>query len=264
MKRELKDRTFRLKNDRKPLSYVLPSRHTSAHPLLHFDDQKGISRALRYATNQTSAFVDKQEGEIIVGHVIFESGMLHVPKENQALQELLYHHPGRDKTFEEVDVERDAQKDLDILSMEADAMQKAKEMPIEQLDIVHRVIYGKPTGSMTSSEIRRDVLAYAKNNPVDFLEVLTDPDTQVEGNVYKYFEENLLSFRRNRTEVWYNMPKLKSKMINIPHNANPYSSVADFLKSKEGLDAYKMLNSLLVDEMSPPEEPEKGRKEVTY
>lgn len=253
MKKQLKDRVYRLKNQRKPLSYVLPSRHTNAHPLLHFDEQKGTSRALRYATNQQSVFIDEQQGEVILGHVIFESGMLNVPKENQALQQLLHYHPGLDKIFEEVDNERDAQKELARLDMDAEAMIRAREMPIEQLDIVHRVIYGRQTAGLTSGEIRRDVLSYAKNNSEDFLEILSDPNTEVEGNVYKYFEENLLSFRRNKTEVWYNMPKLKSKMLNVPHNANPYSVIADFLKSPEGLDAYKMLDSMLIDHVTPPD-----------
>ena len=51
-------------------------------------------RELRYATNQNSPFVEEQKGEVTLGHIIFEDGVLAVPKQKQNLQKLLsLYHP---------------------------------------------------------------------------------------------------------------------------------------------------------------------------
>ena len=86
---EIKDRTYRLKGNKSPLTFTIPSKHTRRHPLLWFDSKKEEQRELRYATNMNSPFVDEQKGEVTLGHITFRDGTLHVPKENRALQKLL-------------------------------------------------------------------------------------------------------------------------------------------------------------------------------
>ena len=86
---EVKDRTYFLLHDESPLTYRLASRHSTRHPLLWFDEAQSMQRELRYATNQASPFVDEQKGEVTMGHIVFEDGVLNVPKEKQNLQKLL-------------------------------------------------------------------------------------------------------------------------------------------------------------------------------
>ena len=85
---EMKDRHYLLKG-MKPLTYILRSRSNRRQPLLYFDEEKGHNRELRYATNQKSPFVDEQDGQSLLGHIVFSNGVLHVPKNQQALQKLL-------------------------------------------------------------------------------------------------------------------------------------------------------------------------------
>ena len=96
------DKTYRLKREAAPLTFMLASHNTKRKPLLYFDEDSGTNRALRYARNQKSPFEDEQDGNAILEPVIFEDGMLHVPKNNQVLQEFLYYHPSRDSIYEEV------------------------------------------------------------------------------------------------------------------------------------------------------------------
>ena len=44
---------------------------------------------MRYSSNQKSIFVDEQDDNVMLDHVIFEEGVLFVPKQNQPLQKLL-------------------------------------------------------------------------------------------------------------------------------------------------------------------------------
>ena len=96
------DKIYRLKRDAAPLSYMLPTQNSRAFPLLHFDEETGVNRPLRYSRNQRSPFMDEQDGNIIMEPIIFEDGMLSVKKENQVLQQFLHLHPLNDKVFEEV------------------------------------------------------------------------------------------------------------------------------------------------------------------
>ena len=86
---EIKDRRYYLQDNKSPLTFTIPSKHTSKHSLLYFDEKKGSQRELRYATNQDSPFVDEQKGEATLGHIVFKEGVLMVPKEKQNLQKLL-------------------------------------------------------------------------------------------------------------------------------------------------------------------------------
>ena len=102
---EIKDRNYYLLRDMSPLTYTLPSKHTRRFPLLHFDETTGKQREIRYATNQSSVFVDEQKGQVTLAHIVFKEGVLHVPKEMQALQKLLtLYHPDKNKRYAEKDL----------------------------------------------------------------------------------------------------------------------------------------------------------------
>ena len=73
---EIKTRVYYLLHDITPLTFTLQTKHSTQYPLLYFDKSTNTQRELRYATNQNSPFVDEQKGEVTLGHVIFEEGML--------------------------------------------------------------------------------------------------------------------------------------------------------------------------------------------
>ena len=62
--------------------------------MVWFDPEKGYERELRYATNQKSIFVDEQQGQSTLKHIVFSNGHLIVPKEKrkQVDRDLLIHH----------------------------------------------------------------------------------------------------------------------------------------------------------------------------
>lgn len=240
------DRIYKLKGDVAPLSYTLPSRNTRRYPLLWFDEQNNVNRPLRYAVNQKTAFEDEQDGNAIVEPVIFENGFLSVPKTNPVLQEFLYYHPLNGRTFVEVDHEKDAAKEVENLSAEVDALIQARQLSLEQLETVSRVLFGKDPSRFTTAELKRDVLVFAKKDPKGFLNVLEDPTLRLQANVHVFFENKLLTFRNGQKEVWFNTGSNKKKMVTVPYGQDPYFTVAEFLKSDEGIDALKMLENNII------------------
>jgi hypothetical protein len=236
-----KDRYYRLINENAPLSYTIASRNNRRYPLLWYDEEKNLNRALRYAVNQKSPFEDEQDGNAIIEPIVFERGFLFVPKTNPVLQQFLHYHPQHSVVFEEVDNEKDAQKEVEDLNIEVEALVKARELSIEQLETVGRVLFQRDTTKVTTAELKRDILIYARNYPKGFLDVLEDPMLKLQSKVHVFFDSGLLSFRGGNKEVWYNTPTNKKKMLTVPYGEDPYVLVAMFLKTDEGIEALKML-----------------------
>jgi hypothetical protein len=235
------NRVYRLKNEKAPLSFMLSARNTHRSPLLWYDEEKNQNRPLRYAINQKSPFEDEQDGNSLIQAIIFENGFLSVPKNNPVLQEFLYYHPQNGIVYEEVNNERDAQQEVEYLTAEVDALIKARELSIEELETVYRVLFSKDVSRVTTAEMKRDVLIYARNYPGSFLNALDDPMLRLQSQVHIFFDMGLLGFRNSNKEVWYSTPTNKKKMINIPYGEDAYMLVAMYLKTDEGLEALKML-----------------------
>lgn len=237
-----KDKIYKLKNG-SPLSYTLASRNHPRYPLMWYDETNNINRALRYASNQKSPFEDEQDGNAILEPIVFEDGFLTVPKTNPVLQAFLSYHPMNGIVFEEVDKEKEAKIDIEALNIEVDALIAAKSLTIEQLEMMTRVIFGKDPSTITTAELRRDVLVYAKKDPSDFLQILNDPELKYQSKIVSFFENKLLVLRNNNKEIWFSTPTNKKKMCTIPYGADPYDFAGQYLQSDEGLDALKMLET---------------------
>ena len=234
------DKIYKLKSGT-PLSYTLASRNHPRFPLLWFDEAKNVNRVLRYSVNQKSPFEDEQDGNAVLEPIIFEDGLLRVPKNNPVLQEFLYYHPLRNVVFEEVDKEKDASEEMEYLNYEVDALMEARQLTIEQLETLTRVMFGKDPSTVSTAELKRDILVFAKLNPIDFLNFVNDPMLKFQDKVRQFFENKLLQFRNNDKEVWFNTPTNKKKMMSIAFGEDPYEAVSLYLKSDEGIEAMKML-----------------------
>jgi len=235
------DKTYKLKSNATPISFTLPSRNTSRFPLLYFDEENNTNRALRYARNQKSPFEDEQDGNFILEPVIFDDGFLNVPRTNPVLQQFLHYHPMNGSVFVEVDKTVDAAKEVEDLNFEVDALIEARQLSIEQLEVVSRVMFQRDVTNVSTAELRRDVLIYAKKEPRSFLEILNDPLLKLQSNVQLFFAHNLLQFRNGQREVWFNTKSNKKKMMSIPFGEDPYETVALFLKSDDGIEVLKFL-----------------------
>lgn len=238
-------KSYRLTRDVAPLSFMLPTQNSRRFPLMHFDEDSGTNRELRYARNQKSPFVDEQDGSAILEPVIFEDGLLYVPKENQVLQQFLHYHPSNGVKFQEINKAKDATEEVDYLLVQADALIEAKSLSIEQLENVCRVLFNMDTSKTSTAEMKRDVLVFAKNNPSDFLDVITDPELQLVGTVQRFFDQGLLTFRKSNKEVWFNLSSNKTKLLNVPFGEEGIDLVVSYMKSDDGIDILKHLESLL-------------------
>ena len=190
---EIKDRNYVLKGSKEPLTFTLKSRHTEKYPLTYFDEITGTQRALRYATNQSSPFVDEQKGEVTLRHIMFKDGALHVPREHQALQKLLsLYHPDLNKRYREVKPIQQAEFELEDLEIEIMALSAAKDMDVDLGEAILRVELGNRVSKMSSKEIKRDLLLFAKKNPKLFIDLAKDDNVQLRNFGIKAVEAGII------------------------------------------------------------------------
>jgi hypothetical protein len=241
---EIKDRTYLLTGPHSPLTYTISSRHSRRFPLIWFDEDLKEQRELRYATNQNSPFVDEQKGEATLGHIMFKNGTLTVPKEKQNLQKLLsLYHPMLNKKYREFDAVLIAVDELDTLEMELDAMSAAKTMEIDQAEAILRVELGSKVAKMTSKEIKRDLLIFAKRNPGLFLDLANDENIQLRNLAIKACEANIIKLSPDQRDFkWASNGK---KLMTVPFDENPYSAMAAFFKTDEGIEIFQSIEKKL-------------------
>ena len=229
---EIKDRLYELKMDSFPPVYIIKSRG-----LFYFDKDKGYEREIKYARNQQTPFVDEMKGHSKLGHIIFRNGKLFVEKEKVALQKFLsLYHPGRGQIFKEFNADEIATTDLDIIELQLEAMNLAKTIDVDQAEAILRTEIGREVTKMTSKELKRDLLVFAQNQPQLFLELANDDNINVRNTGIRAVEAGLIELSQDqRTFKWQSTGK---KLITVPFDENPYSALAAWFKTDEGVEVY--------------------------
>ena len=237
---EIKDRTYLTTGNQKPLTLKIPSRHSLRHALLHYDEKTNEQRELRYATNQNSPFKDEQNGEVTLGHIVFKNGSLFVPKRNQVLQKILsLYHPLKNKIYTELDQVEIAKDDLFDLELEIDALNAAQGIDIDQAEAILRVELGSKVSEMSSKELKRDLLLFAKSNPKLFLELANDDNVQLRNFAIRATEAHIIKLADDqRTFTWASNGR---KLMTVPFDENPYSAMASFFKTDEGIQVFQSI-----------------------
>ena len=155
---EIKDRMYRLKGGKKPLSRMIKSAN-----IYYFDEEKGYERELKYCQNQKTVFVDEMQGDQRMEHIVFRNGMLVVEREKTVLQKFLsLYHPERDIAFYEEKPAAVAASEVDVIELEIEALNAAQNLDIDMAEAVMRVEIGSKVSEMSSKELKRDLLLYAK------------------------------------------------------------------------------------------------------
>jgi hypothetical protein len=241
---EIKDRTYYLSGKHSPLTYKLNSRHTSRYPLLWFDEKTKEQYELRYATNQNSPLVSEQKGQATLGHIIFENGTLTVPKEKQNLQKLLsIYHPALNRKYKEFNPVATAQYDLEDIEVEIEALNVAMVMDIDHAESIMRVELGSRVTKMSSKELKRDLLLFARRNPILFLELANDDNVQLRNVAIRAAEESIITLSQDqRTFTWGSTGR---KLMTVPFDENPYSAMAAYFKTDEGVEVFRSIEKKL-------------------
>ena len=236
---EIKDRVYYLKGRKKPLTYAMRS-----SGIYYFDEKLGYERELKYTSNQKTPFVDEMKGDQRLEHIVFENGALFVPRNKTVLQKLLsLYHPHRDQLFYEYKPVEEAVDEIAYLEMEVEALDLARSIDIDMAEAIMRVELGSRVSKMSSKELKRDLLLYARRNPALFLELVNDDNVQLRNFAIKSVESELISLSSDQRT--FNWTSTGRKLMTVPFDEHPYSALAAWFKTDEGMEVYKNVEKRL-------------------
>ena len=218
--------------------------------LVYFDEETGRSKAIRYAANSYSPFVDEQDqsgNSLIREQIIFEFGMLGTTERDVNLQNFLDKHPWNVKNgggfFYEHNPEAEAEDEVDMIQLENEAVSKALGLDIDMQEAILRPVYGQGIYTISSKEVKRELLLYAKGNPVEFLEAV---DSNLLFNIstaYKALDLKIIELvDGNRTLRW---SKTKDHLLTIPYGKDQHAFIAEWFTSDEGLLVLDAITKLI-------------------
>ena len=234
---EVKDRTYKLVG-KTPLTYKVKSSN-----IIWFDEEEGVNKEIRYATNQKSLFVDEQDGHAKLAHIIFQDGVLHVPKNKPLLQQILsIYHPHKHK-WTELDAAKKAKSEVDVIENQLEAMIMAKEIDIEKLEAVMRAELGSGVKEMSTKELRRDAYVFAKNNPELFMELVNDEEIELRNIANVAAESGIINLTDGNTV--FKWKANGRKIMTVPFEKEPFAALAEYFKTDEGTIALKSIKAKL-------------------
>ena len=235
---EIKDRMYLLKGRAKPLS-----RSIKATDIYYFDEEKGYEREIKYCQNQTTCFVDEMKGQQRLEHIVFRTGILHVPREKVTLQKFLSIHPHNGSVFYEHEPKKIAETQLDYLVLEVQALTEARNIDIGLAEAIMRVEIGSEVANMSSKELRRDLLLFARQNPNLFLELASDENVILRNFGIKAVEAGIIALTSDQRHFMWTSNR--RKVMTIPFDEHPYSALASFFKTDEGMEIYANIEKRL-------------------
>jgi hypothetical protein len=235
---EVKERVYYLKGRKKPLSLSIRTSN-----LFWFDEEAGYEREIKYCQNQTTCFVDEMKGQQRLEHVVFRSGVLYVPREKVTLQKFLAIHPHNGSVFYEHEPKKIAETQLDHLVMEVQALTEARNIDIGIAEAIMRVEVGSEVSKMSSKELRRDLLLFAKQNPNLFLELASDENVQLRNFGIKAVEAGIIALTPDQRHFMWTTNR--RKVMTIPFDEHPYSALAAWFKTDEGMEVFSNIEKRL-------------------
>jgi len=235
---EVKDRVYHLKG-KTPLSSLIKGSN-----IYYFDEEKGYERELKYCSNQRTCFVDEMVGDQRLEHIIFRNGTLVVPKNKTVLQKLLsLYHPMKDVIYEEDKPIVQAANEVAWIELEIEALNAAQNLDIDMAEAVMRVELGSKVSEMSSKELKRDLLLYAKRNPGLFLELVNDDNVQLRNFGIRATELNIIKLSSDQRHfMWGSNDR---KLMTVPFDEHPYSALAQWFKTDEGMEVYTNIEKRL-------------------
>ena len=136
-----------------------------------------------------------------------------------------------------------AESEVDEIHAEIEALMFAKQLDINHAEAILRVEKGSSVSSMSSKEIKRDLLLMAKKNPHAFMAIANDENVGLRNTAIVAVEQGILKLSQDqRTFHWGSNDR---KLMTVPFDENPYSAMAAWFKTDEGVEVYKTIDKKL-------------------
>ena len=151
--------------------------------------------------------------------------------------------PRKGSTYSEFEAQVVAEDEVDEIHAEIEALNFARDIDIDHAEAILRVEKGSSVSNMSSKEIKRDLLLMAKKNPHAFMAIANDENVGLRNVGIKAVELGIIKLSQDqRTFNWGSNDR---KLFTVPFDENPYSALAAWFKTDEGVEVYKTVEKKL-------------------
>jgi hypothetical protein len=106
-----------------------------------------------------------------------------------------------------------------------------------------RVEIGSKVSELSSKELKRDLLLYAKRSPELFLELVNDENVQLRNFGIKATEAKIITLSNDQR--YFKWGSNDRKIMTVPFDEHPYSALAAWFKTDEGMEIYSNIEKRL-------------------
>jgi hypothetical protein len=145
--------------------------------------------------------------------------------------------------YSEFNAVEEATDELQLLSLQVDALNLAREIDIDLAEAILRVEVGSKVNEMSSKELKRDLLIFARANPILFMELVRDENVHLRNVAIRATEAGIIKLSQDQRS--FSWASNNRKLMNVPFDENPYSAMAAFFKTDEGVEIYKSIDKKL-------------------
>jgi hypothetical protein len=136
-----------------------------------------------------------------------------------------------------------ASDELVDLEYEIEALLAARMMDVDEAEAIVRVEQGNVVDSLSSKEVKRDLMLLAKRNPKLFLSLAADENVGLRNAGIKAESQGLIRLSQDqRTFHWGSNDR---KLMTVPFDENPYTALAAWFKTDDGVEVYKSVEKQL-------------------
>ena len=184
------------------------------------------------------------KGDQRQAHIVFRNGALYVPRNKTVLQKLLsLYHPHKGSMYYEWQPAVRAENELDKIELEVEALKLASSLDINLMEAIMRVEIGSKVSKMSSSELKRDCLLFAKRNPNLFLELANDDNIQLRNFGIRAKELGVINLSSDQRHfTWGSTGR---KLMTVPFDEHPYTALAAWFKTDEGMEIFSNIEKRL-------------------
>ena len=112
-------------------------------------------------------------------------------------------------------------------------------MDLDHAEAILRTELGSSVTKMTSKELKRDLMLLAKSNPALFISLAHDENVELRSFGIRAAEANIIKLSPDqKTFKWAANGK---KLMEVPFEEHPYSALASWFKTDEGMAVYKSI-----------------------
>ena len=220
-------KSFKIKREEKTPTIVEYRSKTGGNTLLlktrgiiHWDEELGYNREIRYCSSEKSIFVDEQSPGAVKTPIVFRLGVLMTNERDSLLREFLDRHPENEanggRTFYKVKsnkefVEKNIKKEFAVM----DAIGLLREKSLD--DLLAVAISFAIDIDRSVDEIKYDLLQKAKKSPKTFIEAFDNPVVQMKAKIKQAQSLNIINLAGDGVK-WFDTNKL---IVSVPAGMDP-------------------------------------------